>query len=190
MKKVLLFLLLILTFYIVLSLFFLDKYYFIYPINYRGDFIIRTDSMGDGLFGSRRSGRRMHQGIDLFADIGEPVLAARSGIVALAKGGQTTASRPVALAKGGQTTASRPVGLAKNSRGMGNYIVLRHNLSLITIYGHLSEIYVRKNQFVRQGDIIGAVGKTGNANYRSMQSHLHFEIRRNGIPQDPLEYLD
>lgn len=176
MKKVSLFLLLILTFYIVLSLFFLDKYYFICPINYRGDFIIRTDSMGDGLFGSRRSGRRMHQGIDLFADIGEPVLAARSGIVALAKGGQTTASRPVAL--------------AKNSRGMGNYIVLRHNLSLVTIYGHLSEIYVHKNRFVRQGDIIGAVGKTGNANYRSMHSHLHFEIRRNGIPQDPLEYLD
>ena len=103
----------------------------------------------------------MHQGIDLFAEVGEPVLAVRAGLVIS----------------------------VKNSKGMGNYIVLRHNLSLVTIYGHLSEIYVRKNQLVRQGDIIGAVGKTGNANYRSMQPHLHFEIRKNGIPQDPLEYL-
>jgi len=162
MKKTLLFLALILIAYIALSLSFLDKYYFACPINYRGDFIIRTDSMGDGLFGSRRSGRRMHQGIDLFAGIGEPVRAARSGIVAL----------------------------AKNSRGMGNYIVLRHSPSLTTIYGHLLKIYVRKNQLVRQGDIIGAVGKTGNANYRNIEPHLHFEIRRDGIPQDPLEYLD
>lgn len=162
MKKILLSLLLIFIIYIVLSLSFLDKHYFICPIKYQSDFIIRSDSRGDGLFGTRRSGRRMHQGIDFLAEVGKPVLAVRTGLVVQ----------------------------AKNSKGMGNYIVLRHSPSLTTIYGHLFKIYVRQNQLVRQGDIIGLVGKTGNANYPNMQPHLHFEIRKNGIPQDPLEYLD
>lgn len=162
MKKALLFLLLIFTIYIALSFSFLDKHYFICPINYQSDFIIRSDSMGDGLFGTRRSGGRMHQGIDLLAEVGEPVLAVRSGLVVQ----------------------------AKNSKGMGNYIVLRHSPSLTTIYGHLLKICVRENQLVRQGDIIGLVGKTGNANYADMRAHLHFEIRKNNIPQDPLQYLN
>lgn len=162
MKKFLLFLLFVFTVYIILSLSFLDKHYFACPVGYRGDFIIRSDGMGDGFFGTRRSGRRMHQGIDLLAGIGEPVLAARSGVVLQ----------------------------AKNNKGMGNYIVLRHSDSLTTIYGHLLKIFVRQNQFVRQGELIGLIGKTGNANYSNMQAHLHCEIRKNGIPQDPLNYLE
>jgi murein DD-endopeptidase MepM/ murein hydrolase activator NlpD len=161
MKKALLFLLLIFTIYIVLSFSFLDKHYFVCPINYQSDFSIRSDSMGDGLFGTRRSGGRMHQGVDLLAKAGEPVLAVRAGWVLQ----------------------------AKNSKGMGNYIVLRHSPSLTTIYGHLHKIYVRQNQLVRQGDIIGLVGKTGNANYSNILAHLHFEIRKKGIPRDPAEYL-
>jgi len=72
---------------------------------------------------------------------------------------------------------------------MGNYVVIRHSLNLVSIYGHLSQIFVTKNQFVRQGGIIGSVGKTGNARHPGIQPHLHFEIKKNGIPQDPLEYL-
>jgi murein DD-endopeptidase MepM/ murein hydrolase activator NlpD len=162
MKKALLLVLFIFTSYIVLGLSFLDKHYFICPINYQNDFSIRSDSMGDGLFGTRRSGGRMHQGLDLLAKVGEPVLAVRAGLVVQ----------------------------AKNSKGMGNYIVLRHSSSLTTIYGHLFKFFVRKNQLVRQGDIIGLVGKTGNANYSNMLAHLHFEIRKYNIPQDPLQYLD
>jgi murein DD-endopeptidase MepM/ murein hydrolase activator NlpD len=78
---------------------------------------------------------------------------------------------------------------AKKARGMGNYIILRHPSNTITIYGHLSKIYVRRNQLIRQGDVIGSVGKTGNANYRDIQPHLHFEVRKNGVPEDPLQYL-
>ena len=162
MKKILLFVLLIFIIYISLSLSLLDKRYFTCPVNYQGDFVIRSDSRGDGLFGTRRSGRRMHQGIDLLAEIGEPVLAARTGVVIQ----------------------------AKNYKGMGNFVILRHSPTLTTIYGHLLKICVRKNQIVRQGDIIGLVGKTGNANYSNMRPHLHFEIREKGIPQDPLRYLD
>jgi murein DD-endopeptidase MepM/ murein hydrolase activator NlpD len=162
MKKILLFILLIFIIYLAFSLYFMDKHYFLCPIKYPGDFIIRSDAMGDGFFRTPRSGRRMHQGVDLLAEVGEPVLAVRSGLVIQ----------------------------AKKNKGMGNYIVLRHSPSLTTIYGHLLKICVREHQFVRQGDIIGLVGKTGNANYSNMQAHLHCEIRKNNIPQDPLQYLN
>lgn len=161
MKKILLFLMIILPIYLLIGLYFLDKDYFLCPIKYQGDIIIRSDSRGDGFFGADRNGRRLHQGIDLFAEVGTPVLAVRSG-------------RAIA---------------AKQNRGMGKYVIIRHPGNIITIYGHLSEIYVTKGKFIRQGEVIARVGKTGNANYRDIQPHLHFEVRKNGAPQDPLEYL-
>jgi len=161
MKKVLFLLLLIFTGYIITSLYFLDKHYFICPVKYMGDFVIRSDSRGEGLFSARRSGGRRHRGIDLLAEVGDPVLAVRSGIVEA----------------------------AESNKGMGNFIVLRHGPGLTSLYGHLSKICVVRGQVVRQGDIIGEVGKTGNSNYANIRPHLHFEIRENNIPQDPLEYL-
>lgn len=154
-------LLIILSIYLVVSLYFLDKVYFLCPIEYKGDIIIRSDSYGDGSFAANRRGRRAHQGIDLFAPIDTPVLASCSG-------------RVVA---------------ARENNGMGKYIIIRHRDNIITLYGHLSKSYVTQNQFVRQGQVIGGVGKTGNANLRAIQPHLHFEVRRNGIPQEPLNYL-
>lgn len=163
MKKVLLFLLVVLPIYLSVSFYyFLDKSYFLCPIEYQGAAVIRCDSRGDGFFGSSRSGNRLHEGVDFFAKIGAPVLAVRSGKVIR----------------------------AEKNNGMGNYIILRHPGDIITVYGHLSEICVPENKFVRQGAIIGKVGKTGNANYRDIQPHLHFEVRKGGIPQDPLEYLE
>jgi murein DD-endopeptidase MepM/ murein hydrolase activator NlpD len=148
--------------YLVFAYYTADKYYFLCPIKYNGSCVIRSDPGGDGSFASSRNGRRIHQGIDLLADTGTPVLAVRSGLVIS----------------------------AKRNRGMGNFVILRHSPSLITIYGHLSRIDVVKNQCVRQGEVIGAVGKTGNARNSIIQPHLHFEIRKNGVPQNPLEYLD
>jgi len=162
MKKILLFLLVIMPVYLSVSLYFLDKNYFLCPIEYKQDAVIRCDSRGEGFFAARRNGNRVHEGIDLFAEIGSPVLAARSG-------------RVIA---------------ARRSKGMGNFVVIHHPGNIITIYGHLHRIYVHKNAFVHQGEIIGAVGKTGNANYRAIQPHLHFEVRKDGIPQDPFEYLE
>ncbi|MCX5711907.1 MAG: M23 family metallopeptidase, partial [Candidatus Omnitrophica bacterium] len=72
---------------------------------------------------------------------------------------------------------------------MGNYIVIRHTDGLKTIYGHLNDILVKKNSYVRQGRIIGSVGKTGNSRSNRILSHLHFELRKDGVPQDPLTYL-
>lgn len=161
MRKFLLLLLIVLPVFLGTSFYFLDKQYFFCPIDYKGDIIVRNDSRGEGFFAAERSGMRLHEGIDLFAGVGTPVFASRLGIVAA----------------------------AKSNRGMGNYVVLKHLGNLSTIYGHLSRIYVRKGVFVRQGQIIGAVGKTGNAHYRSIQPHLHFEVRKKGIPVDPLQYL-
>lgn len=162
MKKILSFLLIALPIYTIINLYFLDKQYFLCPVEYKEDIVVRCDLRGEGFFASRRSGNRMHEGIDLLAEIGTPVLACRFGRV----------------------IASR-----EKNTGMGNYIIIRHPGGLITIYGHLSKIYVRQNEFVRQGEVIGSVGKTGNASHSDIQPHLHFEVRKDGIPQDPLEYL-
>ena len=68
--------------------------------------------------------------------------------------------------------------------GYGNIIVIAHSNGLATAYGHLSAIYVGSGS-VSQGQSIGAVGSTGN----STGNHLHFEVRVNGSPVDPLGYL-
>ncbi len=163
MKRNLLFLFLIIfSVYIIISLYFLDKDYFLCPIEYQRDIVIRCDSMGDGFFAAKRRRNHMHNGIDLQTEIGTPVFTSRSGRV---------------IETGYQ-------------HGLGNYIEITHPGGLTTIYGHLLEIYVKQSTFVRQGQIIGTVGKTGNANYPSIQPHLHFEIRKKGVPQDPLEYLE
>lgn len=161
-KKIFLFLAIVLPICILVSLCLLDKNYFLCPIEYKWGVVIRSDQHGDGVFGADRSGNRLHEGIDLFAKIGTPVLASRSGVVVS----------------------------AKENRGMGKYVILRHLNGMTTVYGHLSKIFVKKHQFVRQGHIIGEVGKTGNANYRNIQPHLHFEVKLKGVPQDPLKYLE
>lgn len=161
MKKILLAVLIIFIALVFLAVALVDKQYFICPIKYKSDIIVRNDNRGDGLFATSRSGRRIHKGLDLFALVGTPVLAAKSGKVIS----------------------------ATQNRGMGKYIIIRHQDNLITIYGHLSEIFVRKGDNLSQGQMIGRVGKTGNATPRDMLPHLHFEIRKNGVPQDPLEYI-
>ncbi len=161
MKKLLLTILIFFILAVSVSIYFLDKYYFISPIEYKADVIIRSDSYGEGFFAANRSGRRLHNGIDLLAGIGAPVFASRAGIVIA----------------------------ATNSRGMGNHVILRHPGNITTIYGHLASICVAKGNIVRQKDLIGRVGKTGNADYKGILPHLHFEVRKNGVPEDPLEYL-
>ncbi|PWB38558.1 MAG: hypothetical protein C3F02_03190 [Parcubacteria group bacterium] len=69
-----------------------------------------------------------------------------------------------------------------SSAGYGNLISIRHNETFSTNYGHLSKIYVRGGQKVKQGDIIGAIGSTG----LSTGPHLHFEMVKNGTKINPL----
>jgi murein DD-endopeptidase MepM/ murein hydrolase activator NlpD len=68
--------------------------------------------------------------------------------------------------------------------GYGNLVIIDHGNGLATAYGHQSAIYVGGGS-VAQGTVIGAVGSTGN----STGPHLHFEVRVNGSPVDPMGYL-
>ncbi|MBA7562184.1 LysM peptidoglycan-binding domain-containing protein [Candidatus Atribacteria bacterium 1244-E10-H5-B2] len=70
-------------------------------------------------------------------------------------------------------------------RGFGNVIILSHDGGHSTVYGHNSVNLVKKGQYVNRGSVIAKIGRTGNAT----GSHLHFEIRLNGKPVNPLSYL-
>jgi murein DD-endopeptidase MepM/ murein hydrolase activator NlpD len=82
-------------------------------------------------------------------------------------------------------TANGTVEFTGSAGGYGNCIRIKHINNIETVYGHLSRINVRQGQKVSVGDVIGKVGSTG----RSTGPHLHYEVRRNGKPVNPKEYL-
>ncbi|MCR5357518.1 MAG: peptidoglycan DD-metalloendopeptidase family protein [Lachnospiraceae bacterium] len=100
---------------------------------------------------------KFHNGVDLAAPSGSPILAAYDGDVVS----------------------------AGYSSSMGNYIMIDHGDSLITIYMHASALYVSSGQSVSKGQKIAAVGSTG----RSTGPHLHFSVRKDGNYVSPWNYL-
>ncbi|MEH1930672.1 murein hydrolase activator EnvC family protein [Nostoc sp.] len=69
--------------------------------------------------------------------------------------------------------------------GYGRALIIDHGNGMTTLYGHTSELYVTEGQAVERGQAIAAVGSTGF----STGPHLHFEVRRDGTPVDPANYL-
>ena len=92
---------------------------------------------------------------------------------------------PLPEGTGLRAADSGTVAIAGWVGGYGNYTCIQHGGSLSTCYGHQSSISVSVGQSVSQGQVIGYSGNTGN----STGPHLHFEVRINGSPVDPLGYL-
>ncbi|MCL6580832.1 MAG: M23 family metallopeptidase [Firmicutes bacterium] len=68
----------------------------------------------------------------------------------------------------------------------GRTVIIDHGRGLQTLYGHASQILVRTGQYVTPGEPVAYAGSTGNAT----GPHLHFEVRVNGVPVNPLRYLE
>lgn len=113
----------------------------------------------------------MHKGIDFAASSGTPITASRSGTV-VAVNNTCTHNYP--------KTSSCGCG-----GGYGNYVIISHDGTYSTLYGHMSTVNVSVGQTVSQGQQIGTVGCTGF----STGPHCHFEIHVNGTAVDPAKYL-
>jgi len=67
----------------------------------------------------------------------------------------------------------------------GNYLTIEHSKNYSTFYGHLNSIACKKDNIIRPGELIGTVGSSG----KSTSPHLHYEVRFQGTPVDPMAYL-
>ncbi|TIX49000.1 M23 family metallopeptidase [Alteraurantiacibacter aquimixticola] len=82
-------------------------------------------------------------------------------------------------------TADGRVGRAQWFGSYGNYVQIEHGGDLQTRYAHLSSYTVAAGERVQKGDLIGYIGSTG----RSTGPHLHYEVRLDGEPVDPIPYM-
>ncbi len=100
---------------------------------------------------------RMHEGIDIGARSGTPILAAADGRVTF----------------------------AGKKAGFGNFVQIDHGYGVETFYAHAKGLFAKKGQVVNRGTLIASIGNTG----ASTGPHLHYEIRVNGTPVDPLYFV-
>ena len=69
--------------------------------------------------------------------------------------------------------------------GYGKLVIIDHGYGVETRYGHNAQTHVALGQKIRKGDLLSNVGNTG----RSTGPHLHYEVRVNGAPVDPVKYI-
>ncbi len=156
--------------------------------NQMTSFILARGNLSDGYFGTSRmmkpaeawissrfgyrthpifKRRILHRGIDLAAKKGSPIKAADSGVVIVA-------------------------GQKARYNGFGIVTVIDHGRRksdgrrISTVYAHQSRLLVKEGDFVAKGTVIGLVGSTGY----STGPHLHFEVRVDGVPVDPADFLN
>lgn len=96
-----------------------------------------------------------------------------------------SSGRPAGASQVVAFRAGQVVGPGNSFGGYGNIIAVDHGGGLVSYYGHLATISVATGQYVQAGEVIGREGDTGD----STGTHLHFEIRLNGSPVNPMNYL-
>jgi murein DD-endopeptidase MepM/ murein hydrolase activator NlpD len=101
---------------------------------------------------------KFHEGMDIAAQTGTPVVAPADGVVI----------------KAGFST------------GYGNMVEISHGYGIKTVFGHNTRLNVKAGQRVKRGDVISYVGDTGT----STGPHLHYEVRVNGLPVNPVKYMN
>lgn len=82
-------------------------------------------------------------------------------------------------------TANGRISYAAGKMYFGNMVVIDHGHGRVTRFGHLKKLLVKQGQQVKRGDVIGLLGNTG----RSTGPHVHYEVRINGTPVNPLKYI-
>ena len=115
-----------------------------------------ADGKVSSKFGKRANGH--HDGIDIPAKKGGPVVSAEDGKVLYA---------------------------GDDIKGYGNLVIIRHKNAIITVYAHNEKNLVKEGDDVKRGQKVATVGNTGSAN----GVHLHFEVRVDEQPVDPMLYL-
>ena len=108
-------------------------------------------------FGTARTGHT-HKGVDFGGNAGDPIYAADDGTVIVSKSSAGT---------------------------YGKVIKIDHGNGMVTVYAHLSELIASVGDNVSKGQLIGLMGRTGNAT----GNLLHFEVQMNGAAKDPMNYL-
>ncbi len=112
-----------------------------------------------------------HKGVDLVKEKNKTadVIAHSDGVVVAMSSGHT-------LNRG-----------ATGNDSYGNYVKIRHDNGMYTLYAHLKSVYVKKNARVKRGEVLGPMGQSGNAT----GIHLHFEVRNSDdVRINPTPYLD
>jgi murein DD-endopeptidase MepM/ murein hydrolase activator NlpD len=116
-----------------------------------------TSMFGERINPVYGEGYEYHNGIDIATHHGTPIKSARDGMVFF--------------------TGWKD--------GFGNTAIIQHYDGYTTFYAHCSKIFVKQGQWVKQGDVIAAVGSTG----RSTGNHLHYTVYRHGVTLNPIKYL-
>lgn len=132
------------------------------PGNYT---INKADKPGEGHgdFGtSRGGGVRTHKGVDIEGNVGDPIESFRPGTV---------------------------IAVKPNNGAAGNMVTIDHGGGLTSTYMHLDTIKVKAGQEVTADTVIGTMGRSGNTPSKG-DTHLHFEIRKDGAAVDPMPYLN
>lgn len=84
-----------------------------------------------------------------------------------------------------KTAGAGTVLFAGDQRGYGLIVLVEHDQHLITLYAHNRDLRVKTGQKVREGQVVATVGDSG----KTSGPHLHFEVRKDGVPNDPLDFL-